>query len=210
MEWIAQCFTDAIQASLLFGRPLFSSNSPLNPQCHHDSQESATSSVRFCGLWIHYGSSFCTLTIFDAQPTNVAAYCVFCCAIVYTPTVHIVAEQDMEFLRGLSSCEGRTFGIGAPYCCAHIKPHHHGIDELTCMEIEEEHAIDINEPSKRSQRQCLASKEVEENDYPSTNDEPSPDRDLLNDGTKAQNILIHRFQFSNLIYVLQQCGYCGK
>jgi hypothetical protein len=111
---------------------------------------------------------------------------------VNTPKVHVVDEQDIEILRGLRSCEARTFGIGAPYCCAHLEPHHHGIDKLSCIEIEEEDAIDINEPSKCSQRQYKASKAAEENDDTSTNDDPSPERSLLNDGTKAQNLLIHR------------------
>lgn len=53
--------------------------------------------------------------------------------MVQSQAFHAVLEEDVEYFRSQESLKAVMFGIGAPYCCAHIEAHDHDLRPEECQ-----------------------------------------------------------------------------
>lgn len=52
--------------------------------------------------------------------------------MVQSKAFHAVLEEDLEYFRSQECLKAVMFGIGAPYCCAHIQAHDHDLRPEDC------------------------------------------------------------------------------
>lgn len=60
-------------------------------------------------------------------------------------------EQEFEPFVALESMKDYKFGIGAPFCCRHLEPHHHTVSKSQPYEHQNSMDIEGENISERSQ-----------------------------------------------------------